>query len=174
MLGLVVFLNKKDILKLSKEIEDLKSEKSQLKEGYDDILDATNENTNEIQANYTYISDLDKRINKLNDKIDEVSMMLKHLMSKSDFIDEEKPKIRSLSPSEKRIFLVLYTSESLLSYRDLSASTNMAETLISQYITNLIEKGVPIIKQYIEGKPKIGLSMQFKEIQAKKNLVNLG
>jgi predicted transcriptional regulator len=170
----MVFSSKKDILKLSKEIECLKRENSQLKEGYDDILDSTNENTNEIQSNYAFVSDLDKRINKLNDKIDEISMMLKHIIAKSDFIDEKQPKITALSAAEKRIFLLLYTSEQMMSYKDIAFSANMAESLVIQYITSLIEKGIPIIKEYNSGKPAVGLSSKFKELQAKNNLINLG
>jgi uncharacterized coiled-coil DUF342 family protein len=170
----MVFLNKKDILKLSKEIGDLKKENSQLKEGYDDILDATNENTNEIQTNYAYFSDLDKRINKLNDKIDEISMMLKHIITKSDLVEDKQQKINPLSPTEKRLFLVLYTSEKMMSYKDLAFSTEVTESLVIQYITSMIEKGVPIIKQYTDGKPSIGLSSKFKDMQAKNNLVSLG
>lgn len=169
----MVFSNKKDILKLLKQIEDIKKENIQLQYGYDDILDATNENTNEIQSNFTYISDIDRKISKLNDKVDELSIMLKHILAKRDFTDDKKPNITPLSQSEKKIFLVLYTSEKLLSYRDLAFSASTNESLISQYITNLIEKGVPIVKHYTDGKPLVGLSSKFKEIQAKNNLVNL-
>ena len=170
----MVFLPKKDVLDFHKSNKDIKKEIDQLKEEFNEHLDAINENTNEIQANYSYISDLDKRISKLDDKINEISMMLKHFMSQSDFVDDNKPKIGSLSASEKKIFLTLYTSENLLSYKDLAFSTAMTEALISQYITNLIDKGVPIVKQYMNGKPLVGLNSNFKELQAKKNLVNLG
>jgi DNA-binding MarR family transcriptional regulator len=169
----VGFLDKKDILKLSKELEDLKKENSQLKEGYDDILDTANENTNEIQSNYAYISDLDKRISKLNDRIDEISMMMKHIIAKSDFSEDKQQKISPLSPAEKKLFLVLYTSDKMNSYKDLAFSTDITESLVVQYITSLIEKGVPIIKQYTDGKPLIGLSSKFKEMQAKNNLISL-
>ena len=170
----MVFLGKKEILDLSKSNKDIKKEIDQLKEEFNEHLDAINENTNEIQANYGYISDLDKRIGKLNDKIDEISMMLKHVMSRSNLFEDNKPQISSLSSSEKEIFLVLYTSEKFLSYKDLAFSASMTEALISQYVTNLIEKGVPIVKQYMNGKPLVGLNSGFKELQAKNNLVNLG
>jgi len=101
-------------------------------------------------------------------------MMLKHFMSKTSFIDDKKPSIQQLSQSEKKIFLILYTSEKMLSYKDLAFSSDIAEPLVSQYITSLIEKGVPLVKQYVDGKPLIGLTANFKEMQAKNNLVNLG
>ena len=170
----MVFSSKKDILKLFREIELLKKENSQLKEGYDDILDTTNENTNEIQSNYAFVSEVDKRINKLNDKIEEISMMMKHIITKSDFIDDKQLKIAALSSAEKRIFLLLYTSEQIMAYKDIALSTNMSESLVIQYITSLIEKGVPLVKHYERGKPMVGLSSKFKELQAKNNLVNLG
>lgn len=169
----MVFLTKKDALSFHKANQDIKKDIDQIKEEFNEHLDAINENTNEIQANCTYVSDLDKKVSKLNDKVDEISMMLKHMMSKGEIIEDKKPSVQPLSPSEKRIFLVMYTNEKLLSYKDLAFSANMTETLISQYITSLIEKGVPIVKHYIDGKPSVSLSSKFKEFQAKNNLVNL-
>ena len=170
----MVFLKKQDNPAFVKTAQDLKKDIEQLKEEFNEHLDAINENTNEIQANYTYASELDKRIGKLNDKVDEISMMLKHFMAKSNFIDEKKPFVQQLSQAEKKIFLVLYTSENLLSYKDLAVSSDITEPLVSQYITSLIEKGVPLVKQYVGGKPLIGLTANFKELQAKSNLINLG
>lgn len=170
----MVFLKKNDILSFHKSNKDIKKEIGQIKEEFNEHLDAINENTNEIQANYTYMTELDKRINKLNDKVDEISMMLRHLMAKNSIFEDKNPVIEPLTPAEKRIFLVVYTSENLLSYKDLALSANMPESIISQYVTSLIEKGVPIIKQYTNGKPRVGLSSDFKELQAKNNLITLG
>lgn len=170
----MVFFKKKEFLSLNKANQDIKKDVEQIKEEFNEHLDSINENTNEIQANYTYLTDLDKRISKLNDKFDEMSMMLKQIMEKNTFFEDKNTKIKSLNPSEKKIFLILYTSEKLLSYRNLAISSALTETLASQYITSMIEKGVPIVKQYNDGKPHIGLDSQFKELQAKKNLVNLG
>lgn len=173
-LDIMVFLGKEEFLKFLKTSEEIKHEITQLKEESNEHLDAINENTNEIQSNYNYVCDLDKKISKLNEKVDEISAMLKTLMEKQHFVEEkDEVDVQQLSVPEKKIFLTLYTSENLLSYKDIAFSTNLTETLVSQYVTNIIEKGVPVIKQYRQGRPYIGITSQFKEIQAKNNLVNL-
>ncbi len=40
-----------------------------------------------------------------------------------------------------------------LSYGKIAGSINLTESLVKQYVTNLIEKGIPIIKEYRLGRP---------------------
>ena len=49
----------------------------------------------------------------------------------------------------------------------------MPISLARQYITNLLEKGIPIQKKYIKQRPYIYLDQKFKNLQAKKNILKI-
>jgi len=136
-------------------------------------LESINENTNEIQANYEYIAELDSRIEKLNGKVDEVQLFLKQ--TRNFHIDEQVPQyqVQPLSVHEKRVFVLLYTAPSMLCYNDIAHALNMSESLARSYVTNLIEKGIPVVKQYQRGKPLISLDAKFKRAQAEFNIVKI-
>lgn len=86
----MVFLKKRDFLSFLKASEDIKKEISQLKEESNEHLDTINENTNEIQANYSYLLDLENKINKLDDKLNEIAIILRHLVKKQTSTDDKK------------------------------------------------------------------------------------
>jgi len=50
---------------------------------------------------------------------------------------------------------------------------NMPISLARQYITNLLEKGIPVQKKYISAKPYIFIDPKFKNLQAKKNILKI-
>src|SRR3989344_2596489 len=47
----------------------------------------------------------------------------------------------------------------------------MAEQLAGNYVTLLIEKGIPILKKYIRSTPHLRLDPEFKTLQAKENVL---
>jgi uncharacterized coiled-coil DUF342 family protein len=151
----------------------LKKEIDCLKEELTEHLDSINENTNEIQANYEYLCRLDSKIEKLNEKFEELMLMLKHLGIKPQ---QETVSIRAeLSEKEKDIFLVLYTAseQKPLTYADIAQIIKEEEYLTAGYITNLIEKGIPIIKRYINKTVYLALDKEFRDLQAKNNLLKI-
>ena len=88
--------------------------------------------------------------------------------------EDEEFQVQPLAVKEREVFLVLYAAnKQALSYSEISSSINLTDSLVQQYITNLIEKGVPIIKEYRLGKPFMRLDEKFKELQAKKNILNI-
>lgn len=147
---------------------------SKIKDEFEDHLTAINQNTTEIQANYGYLSELDEKIEKIGQRIDQIELFLQ---KKSDFKIEEKPsyKIDKLTKHEQEVFLVLYTSEEQgpVTYRELSRKTGLPEELISSYITRMVQKGVPIKKKYVSNKAYLVLDKRFKSIQAKENILKL-
>jgi len=159
-----MFFNKKRE-KLAK-----KAEESNLKDELDEHLTSINQNTNEIQTNYEYLCELDSKIEKLKERIDEVSMFLGLSRSKQHY------KISPLTKNEKEVFLVLYTKgeeKDYLTYKEIARSIALSKELVMNYITNLIEKGIPIIKKYADNKVYIKLDPNFKSLQAKENLVKI-
>lgn len=147
----------------------LNAVKKELKEH----LQAINENTNEIQSNYEYLSKIENKINKLTERIDQIQFFLQ---SKNNFVVDriENIEIKPLTRKEQYVFLVLYALEDekgAVSYLDITKKTGLTEPLVRDYITSIIEKGVPIIKRYINNKVYLRLDKQFKRLQAKENIL---
>lgn len=147
---------------------------SKIKEEFEDHLTAINENTNEIQANYEYLSEIDDKIEKICQRLEKIELFLQ---KNSSFKIEEKPsyKLEQLTKREQEVFLMLYTLEEKgpVSYRELSRKTGLPEELISSYIISMVQKGVPIKKKYVANKAFLFLDKQFKNIQAKENILNI-
>ena len=143
-----------------------------IKEELEDHLETINQNTNEIQANYEYIQKLDQRIEKLNEKLEEVRM---HLNIIEEDVSKAKEKFEEtkLTIREQEVFLVLYTATDFLSYKDIAKRLGLTESLVSNYITDLIEKGIPLIKKYINKVPYIKLDSRFKQMQTKENILKI-
>lgn len=144
--------------KLKTEVENLKimltdSLKKTTGE-FDQHLDSINENTNEIQANYEYLCELDKKIQKLSERLDG----LQHTYAES-----EKPVIKPLTVQEKRVFKKLLYAKKPLSYEEIAETLNANPSLVATYITSLIEKGVPVVKKYLSGQAFLTIDVDNKE-----------
>lgn len=141
-------------------------------------LDAINENTSEIQANYEYMAQLDSKIAKLNERLDNIQLFLRGLAKADDLIKDPKSEtsyqIQQLTSKEKRLFLVLYTNPNkAFSYKDLVEKLGLPENLVVEYISSMIEKGIPLIKTYLNGRSYYGVEKQFRDHQAKTNILQI-
>lgn len=155
--------------KIKQTISQIKEEVSfpfsQVKEEIDEHLTAINENTQEIQANFAFLLELDSKIDKISQRLDKIEFMLAE--------KPQKVEVKPLNHPEKQVFCVLYTEEAPLTYEDISNKTGLRSNLVREYISALIEKGVPLTKSYYQSRPFLKLDPEFKELQAKENLVNL-
>ncbi|MBW2963415.1 winged helix-turn-helix domain-containing protein [Candidatus Woesearchaeota archaeon] len=155
--------------KIKQTISQIKEEVSfpfsQVKEEIDEHLAAINENTQEIQANFAFLLELDSKIDKLSQRLDKIEFMLSE--------EPQKIEVKPLNHPEKQVFCVLYTEEAPLTYEDISNRTGLSANLVREYISALIEKGIPLTKSYYQSRPFLKLDPEFKEMQAKENLVNL-
>jgi len=147
----------------------------QIKEEFEDHLEAINQNTDEIQSNYSYLCEIDSKINKLNERLDQIELFLKQ---KSGLKIQEKPvfNISQLTKREQELFLVLYTLDNLkddITYKDLAKKAGLTEQIAMGYIDNLMRKGVPVTRKIINNKICLGLNPYFKRIQTKENILNL-
>jgi len=154
--------------------EELKAAFSAVREEFEEHLDTINENTNEIQANYEYLCEVDNKINKLNEKIEEIQLILNKLTGQKLEFQASQMHIEALTSEEQKIFLAIYTEDRPVSYMELAKQVGKPLTLVRSYVTNLIEKGVPINKSYVKGRPYVMIDADFKRLQAKKNIVGLG
>jgi len=145
----------------------------EVKGQFEDHLAAINENTNEIQANYEFLCELDAKINKIAERMAKIELFLES----QGFERDKKPifEIKELTPREKDIFLVLYTIEEKgpVTYKEIMHASGLTEELVQAYITRLIEKGIPIIKQYVHNIAYLRLERRFKQLQAKENILKI-
>lgn len=158
------------IQSLFKSHNSLKKSVDDLKEQVDDHLQAINESTNEIQSNYEYLLELESKMNKLAERIEELSLIM------SINPNQKSPEMPKLTTVEKEIFLALYSiseQQEYATYKEISDAVNLSETLIMNYITILIEKGIPIIKNYSDDVTKLKLSSYFKNMQTKQNILKI-
>ncbi len=159
---------------LSDVQKEINSEINQTKEELEDHLEAINENTGEIQSNYNHLCEVEAKIDKLNQRIDETQLLLKNLSKSKEFVVDNPNFSHPLTVPEREIFLVLYTSESnTLSYREIAERLSFTESIVKQLVSNLIERGIPIIKEYKHGKAFIKLDKAFKELQTKENVLKI-
>jgi hypothetical protein len=147
----------------------------EVKEELDEHLDAINQSTNEISANYEYLVEIDFKINKLSEKIEQLQLFLEQNFG---YKSTKQPKFqpKPLTNNEQDVFLVLAMLEEkkgAVTYGDIAKRTGLSDDLISNYVTRMIEKNVPIIKRYVNNQPFLRLDPQFKKLQEKENILGL-
>ena len=141
-----------------------------VKEELNEHLESINLNTNEVQANYEYMQKLNIKIDKLNEKLEEIRLHLDII--KEDLSNEKFDDIK-LTIREQEVFLVLYTNHVFLSYKQIAKRLGLTEVLVSNYLTNLIEKGIPVLKHYGDGIAKVRLEPVFKDLQTRENVLKI-
>ena len=132
----------------------------------DDHLLAINENTNELHANYEQLCQLENRLEKLTQKVEG------HEIAWSQQRPVHVHQRVTLCAGEKRVFLALYTAQSL-TFAELSSVLALPLIAVRQYVASLVQKGVPVVADDNAHMPRISLPHAFKQLQAKDNLVDL-
>lgn len=147
---------------------DTKEALSQIKEELDEHLEAINANTNEIQTNYEFLCRLESKIDKLNERLDELQILMKPEQEK------KKTLIHPLTKHEKEVFLVLYEAgENFVTYLEIGKHLGLPEHLVGDYVMNLIAKGIPMVKRYINNKSYIKIDTEFRNLQTRENIVGI-
>lgn len=148
----------------------------QVREELDEHLESINDNTNEIQLNFEFLRALEEKIDVLTEKIDKIQVFLEQ---NNGFKVDKAPrfKVKPLTRQEKEVFLIFYSldeiKDGMVSITDLSKKLAISEHVAKNYITNMINKGVPVIKKYVLGKAYICLNKDFKALQAKENILGI-
>lgn len=152
----------------------LKRAFDKIKEEFNHHLESINESSNEIQANYEYVAELDARFDKFASRLEHIEIFLKKLDDSFKVAEDVQGyMIGPLSVNEKRIFTIIYSSQKSISYAEIANALSLSESLVRSYLTNIISKGIPIIKKYVNGKPVITLDEEFKKLQKEQNIVKL-
>lgn len=149
----------------------LKNAFNKIKHEMTDHLQAINENTSEINSNHDYIIHLENMVNKLMERIEELELKISTL-SGEKIINSKDFKNITLNNKEKEIFLMLYSrTGDLIDYREISKSLGYTENIARKSVSSMISKGIPIIKKYFDNKVFLILDPDFRNLQAKENII---
>ena len=127
-------------------------------------LSAINENSSEIQSLFDYLQDLEVKVEKVTARLDQIQLEKQVVPIKE---------IVPLNAIEKQIFLSLYMEELALTYQDIASRVHLSVALVQDSITSLVRKGIPLVRSFFNNQQFVQLETQFKERQAKENLINL-
>ncbi|MBS3124519.1 hypothetical protein J4437_07885 [Candidatus Woesearchaeota archaeon] len=131
----------------------------------DEHLTAINENTGEIQVMFDYLQEVEKKVERITQRLDNLQLTMGQPL--------EKTSIAPLNQEEKKIFLVLYTEENPLSIEEIAEKSYQSAALVQENISNLSNKCIPLQRTLCQGQFFFSLNKEFKERQAKENLVSL-
>ena len=148
---------------------DIKEVLKQTREEFDEHLDSINANTNEIQTNYEFMCRLESKIDKLNERLDEMQILLNpgHETQKNSLV-------HPLTKHEKEVFLVLYEAgENFITHIEIGKHLGLTEDLVREYVMNVIAKGIPIVKRYVNNKAYIKIDTDFRNLQTRENVVEI-
>ncbi len=165
-------LNKTDT---SGERRRLRTAFSKIKEELAEHLDSINDNTNEIQSNYEYLCEIDSKVQKLEEKMEEVLMFLRQSGGEVSLSAPEMPDKIRLTQSEQQVFLIMHNlgATQPLCYRDIAAILSIQEHLVRAYVGSITSKGVPVIKKYNHDGVRLSIDDDFRELQTKMNVLGI-
>lgn len=140
------------------------------REELDDHRLAINENTGELASNMDALNELNDKVDKLAERLDELTLLVKGTLSKRGF------EIKPLNAREKDVFHALYEvteSSPYATYEQLSRMCSLTKDAIAAHVSAMSRKGVPVVKRLNGSVVMLRLDEAFREEQAKKNLVGL-
>lgn len=159
--------HKLDFFDLRKEVtvlkKGVKDAFQKVQEESEEHLDSINENTNEIQSLQEVCSELDNKIEKIDERMDEIQIALENAgifkKRKHNFASQIK-----LTKSETEIYDFLIGTEDEKTYRDISHNSGFDQESIKTILSNLVEKGVPIVQKFINNCAYIDVDQEFKRV----------
>ncbi len=143
----------------------MQNELNDIKGALEEHLSAINDNSLEIQALFDYVHEVEVKIDKLKDRMDQFQLSHGQI--------PQRPTIAPLNKIERQVFLVLYTQEAPLTFEEIAQRTNLSIHCVPECLTVLAQKGIPLQRSYLGSKLFFKLTPQFRELQAKENIVNL-
>ena len=143
----------------------MKDKLEEIRRSMEEHLSAINDNTCEIQILFDYLQEIEKKVDKYSVRLDQLQLGLGKPL--------DKISILPLNHLEKKIFLILYTEEAALTTEEIAEKAGISVGLVPEYITSLAQKNVPLQRNFCNQQFFFSLERQFKELQAKENLVNL-
>ncbi len=147
---------------------------AKIREEFDEHLQAINENTMEISQNHEYLCRIESRVDKVFERLDHLELFLRELGYSHSTVGGYH--LQPLTTEEKRVFVALYAieeSKGHVTYADIAKGIPMDLQLVAGYVASLMEKGIPIVKRYVNNIAYLRLDQDFKRLQAKENIVGI-
>jgi len=137
-----------------------------VREELSEHLDSINQNTAEIDGVHQRFNQLEQMIDKLTERIDELAFSNTSQATLENF---DVP----LSLREQEVFVALYTSAEALPPHVIAQYLGLTDELVLTFLHKLISKGIPILKEYQDNILVFALDKNFKDLQARKQLVTI-
>ena len=153
--------NNKELVKLASSI---KKAFGAVKNELDDHLESINQNTSEIQAGQGLLAELEAKVNKLSERLDELELVLNPGKVTRMNI--------KLTPREQEVFMTLYLGKALPPSQ-IAKLLGFTEDMVNMYIFNIISKGVPVHKELVDDVLVFSLDSEFKGLQARRNVLEI-
>jgi len=170
----VVEIRDKQELLLSSDASEFRQQISTvlecMREELDDQRLAINENTDELSASSEFLNELSRRMDKLTERVDELTLLVKGQKEQKSF------SIQPLTNKEKDVFHALYVlteSQPYASYEQVARQTLLTKGIVQDYVTSMIQKGVPVLKKLDGQTVFLKLDQEFRQVQAKQNIIGL-
>lgn len=141
-----------------------------MREELDDHRLAINENTAELEAQNEVLGNLHRKLDKLAERVDELTLLVKGESEQPRFV------VQPLSAREKETFHALYeltATQPFASYEQIARKALLSRELVACYVTGLLQKGVPLVKKYDGNRVYLRIDPRFRDLQAKNNVVGL-
>ena len=170
--GITVFSLRKKSSERNEFINSVRSVQGQMKtaleflrDELDEHLQAINENTQEIQQQERNVCEIDVRLTKLEEKMDNISLLLRQVLGSGLSI--------TLSRDEQRVFLTLYTHDSFQSCEELGERSVMSIDVVDDCLKAMMDKGIPVEREILNGLVYFRLNSEFKLKQAKEQIITI-
>lgn len=145
----------------------LKGAFASIKDDLDMHLDSINQNTNEIQSSNEQLVELELKLEKLADRVDELHLLLNPALAHEHFENIK------LNAREQEMFMHLYMVEDRVPMSFLARNACIPIDLCDSLLNNLIRKKIPIIRQLVDNVLYVSLDYNFKDLQARKNILKI-
>jgi len=144
-------------------------DEKKLKKAFGSVKGELNEHRDSINENTTEMQELRLMLEKVKEELFELKLAIG---CEEDF-NPEYTKM-NFGEMEKRVFMVLYMSETGMTLDDISMKTDLNNRMLLGYINTLINKGVKIIEQRsLDDKVYFYIDRRFKEFQARRNVMGI-
>jgi hypothetical protein len=161
-----------DIPREATTLEELRKMDASIRKAFASVKEEMNvhretidQNTNETQAAYEYCVEIDRKLDKLAERLDELQYNLSPEQGVPDGI--------VLTHREQEAFMVLYTADDPVTSLEVARRLGLTVEMVEQYLFSVSSKGVPILKTFANGKVYHSLDLKFKDLQARRNILNI-
>ncbi len=135
-----------------------------VREELDNHLDTVNQSTEEIQSAFEFLMELDKKVEKLGERLDRLEPLLNPTPLQEQVV---------LPHREQEVFVVLYTASTRLSVKDLARKLGLTGEMVDNYVCSMMAKKIPVLRE-LEGETCwVSLDAGFKELQAQQNVIRI-